>query len=664
MDVKARIEKLRKEIEYHNNKYYNEDSPEISDYEYDKLTVELRKLEAEHPEFNMADSPTKKVGGTVKRELRKVEHDVPVISLQDVFGKGEVYEYVNKMIVELNKPKFVVEKKIDGLSVVLRYHNGELTEGITRGDGVIGESVYENLLEIKNIPKTIPSKLPYLEVRGEVYISNEAFEEANKKQESMGGKKYQNPRNLAAGTLRQLDPSIVRDRNLDIFVFNLEISEGKEFTSHSETLEWLKEQGFKVSPDFTVCETADEVWDYISEVGNKRWNLEYAIDGAVVKVNNLEDRKKLGMTSKVPRWAVAYKYPPEQKETIVKDIIIQVGRTGRLTPLAILEPVRLAGTTVSKATLHNQDVINEKDVRIGDAVIVQKAGDIIPEVIKSIPEKRPVDSKPYVIPNICPICGEATVRDENGADTRCINLECDAQATRSISYFVSKDAMNIVGFGKSKVEALMAEGYIKDIGDIYQLEHYKDEILEKNVIGREKSVNNLLNAIEDSKNNNIDKLITGLGIKNVGKQSAKVLAENFADMDEVANANYDQLINLPDFGDTMVNDIIKYFRSEKYHTIISKLKEYGVNVVSKSSEIKSDDNRFEGMTFVITGTLPTMKRDEASSLIQSFGGKVSGSVSKKTSYVLAGEEAGSKLTKAETLGIRIIDEEEFKSMIK
>ncbi len=663
MDAKSRIEELRKEIEYHNNRYYNEDSPEISDYEYDKLTIELRKLEEEYPEFSTEDSPTKKVGGTVKRELRKVEHDVPVISLQDVFKKEEVYDYVNKMVGELNNPKFVVEKKIDGLSVVLRYHNGELTEGITRGDGVVGESVYENLLEIKNVPKTIPAKLPYLEVRGEVYISNQAFEEANKKQEAIGGKKYQNPRNLAAGTLRQLDPSVVRDRNLDIFVFNLEISEGKEFKSHSETLEWLKEQGFKVSPDFKVCETVDEVWDYISKVGEERWNLEYAIDGAVVKVDNLEDRKKLGMTSKVPRWAVAYKYPPEQKETIVKDIIIQVGRTGRLTPLAILEPVRLAGTTVSKATLHNQDVINEKDVRIGDTVIVQKAGDIIPEVIKSIPEKRPVNSNPYVIPNVCPICGEPTVRDENGADTRCINPECDAQATRSISYFVSKDAMNIVGFGKSKVEALMAEGYIKDIGDIYQLKNYKDEILEKNIIGRDKSVNNLLNAIEESKNNNIDKLITGLGIKNVGKQSAKVLAENFNNMDEVASAEYDQLINLPDFGDTMVNDIIKYFRSEKYHTIISKLKEHGVNVISTSSDTK-EDNRFEGMTFVITGTLPTMKRDEASSIIQSFGGKVSGSVSKKTSYVLAGEEAGSKLTKAQALGITVIDEDKFKEMIK
>ena len=664
MDIKARIEELRKEIEYHNNKYYNEDSPEISDYEYDKLSVELRKLESEYPEFSVENSPTQKVGGTVKRELRKVEHDVPVISLQDVFSKEEVSDYVNKMIYELNKPKFVVEKKIDGLSVVLRYHNGQLTEGITRGDGVVGESVFENLLEIKNIPKTIPAKLPYLEVRGEVYISNEAFEEVNRKQELAGDKKYQNPRNLAAGTLRQLDPSIVKERNLDIFVFNLEICQGKEFTSHSETLNWLKEQGFKVSPDFKVCETVDEIIDYIDKIGEDRWNLEYAIDGAVVKVDNLENRKKLGMTSKVPRWAVAYKYPPEQKETIVKDIIIQVGRTGRLTPLAILEPVRLAGTTVSKATLHNQDVINEKDVRIGDTVIVQKAGDIIPEVIKSITSKRPVDSKPYIIPNTCPICGQATVRDLNGADTRCVNPECDAQATRSISYFVSKDAMNIVGFGKSKVESLMASGYIKDVSDIYNLKNYKDEILEANIIGREKSVNNLLNAIEESKDNNIDKLITGLGIKNVGKQSAKVLAETFKDMDEVSSANYEDLINLPDFGDTMVNDIIKYFRSEKYHTIIAKLKEYGVNIVSKSSEGKSEDNRFEGMTFVITGTLPTMKRDEASSIIQSFGGKVSGSVSKKTSYLLAGEEAGSKLTKAETLGITIIDEDKFKEMIK
>lgn len=663
MDIKSRIEELRKEIEYHNNKYYNEDQPEITDYEYDKLSLELRKLESEHPEYDSEMSPTKKVGGTVKREFRKVEHDVPVISLQDVFTKEEVYEYVNKMRLELNDPKFVVEKKIDGLSVVLRYHNGILTEGISRGNGYVGESLIENLLEIESIPKEIPSKLPYVEVRGEVYISNKAFEEANRKQEAEGGKIYQNPRNLAAGTLRQLDPTIVRERKLDIFVFNLEISQGKEFKCHSETLEWLREQGFIVSPDYVICDTADEVWSQIEKIGDNRWNLEYGIDGSVVKVDNLDDRKKLGMTSKVPRWAVAYKYPPEQKQTIVKDIIIQVGRTGKLTPLAILDPVRLAGTTVSRATLHNQDMIDSKDIRIGDTVLVQKAGDIIPEIIKSIVEKRPNNSKRYEIPRECPICGSTVTKEINGPDIRCINPNCDAQAIRRIQYFVSKDAMDISGFGKSKVEALMSNGYIKDIGDIYSLKKYREELIDKKIIGKEKSVDNLIKAIEDSKSNNIDKLITGLGIKNVGKQSARILADNFRNMDELSNATYEQLISLSDFGDIVVNDIIKYFKQESYHTTILELKEAGVNMDSKVSN-SNGDNRFENMTFVITGTLPTMKRYEAESLIQSMGGKVSNSISKKTSYLLAGDDAGSKLSKAQTLDIKIIDENEFKEMIK
>ena len=663
MDIKKRIEELRKTIEYHNDKYYNQDDPEISDFEYDQLSLELRKLEQEYPEFAASDSPTQKVGGTVKRELRKVQHDVPVISLQDVFSKEEVYNFVNKMIQELGNPTFVVERKVDGLSVVLRYKDGTLVEGITRGDGLIGESVYENLLEIKSVPRTIPTKLPYLEVRGEVYMSNEAFERANKKQEEMGGKVYQTARNLAAGTLRQLDPAVVRERDLDIYVFNLEISEGKDFTSHSESLNWLSTQGFPVSPGFMVCKTADEVWECITKIGDSRWELPFGIDGAVVKVDSLEDRRRLGITSKVPRWAVAYKYPPEQKETVVEDIIVQVGRTGRLTPLAILKPVKIAGTTVSKATLHNQDYIDSKDIRIGDTVIIQKAGDIIPEVLKSIPEKRPETAQRYVMPDKCPICGAPTLREEEGVEIRCTGTNCIAQAMRGIIYFASKDAMNIEGLGPSSVEALMTEGYIKDVADIYLLKNYREELINKGIVGKEKSVDNLIRAVEKSKENDIDRLITGLGIRNVGKQTARVLASNFPDMESLQNATYEQLIALPDFGDIMVRDILEFFSKEENKALIEKLKDAGVNMKSKVSATKKDD-RFAGKTFVLTGTLPTMTRDEATQIIQMYGGKVSGSVSKKTSYVLAGEEAGSKLTKAQALGVPIISEEDFKKMLE
>jgi len=663
MDIKKRIEELRKTIEYHNDKYYNQDDPEISDFEYDQLSLELRKLEQEYPEFAASDSPTQKVGGTVKRELRKVQHDVPVISLQDVFSKEEVYNFVNKMIQELGNPTFVVERKVDGLSVVLRYKDGTLVEGITRGDGLIGESVYENLLEIKSVPRTIPTKLPYLEVRGEVYMSNEAFERANKKQEEMGGKVYQTARNLAAGTLRQLDPAVVRERDLDIYVFNLEISEGKDFTSHSESLNWLSTQGFPVSPGFMVCKTADEVWECITKIGDSRWELPFGIDGAVVKVDSLEDRRRLGITSKVPRWAVAYKYPPEQKETVVEDIIVQVGRTGRLTPLAILKPVKIAGTTVSKATLHNQDYIDSKDIRIGDTVIIQKAGDIIPEVLKSIPEKRPETAQRYVMPDKCPICGAPTLREEEGVEIRCTGTNCIAQAMRGIIYFASKDAMNIEGLGPSSVEALMTEGYIKDVADIYLLKNYREELINKGIVGKEKSVDNLIRAVEKSKENDIDRLITGLGIRNVGKQTARVLASNFPDMEALQNATYEQLIALPDFGDIMVRDILEFFSKEENKALIEKLKDAGVNMKSKVSATKKDD-RFAGKTFVLTGTLPTMTRDEATQIIQMYGGKVSGSVSKKTSYVLAGEEAGSKLTKAQALGVPIISEEDFKKMLE
>lgn len=662
MDIKNRIEELRKTIAYHNDKYYNQDESEISDYEYDAISLDLRKLEQEYPEFMIQDSPTQKVGGSVKRELRKAQHDVPVNSLQDVFSKEEVYSFVNKMIEELEDPAFVIEKKVDGLSVVLRYNNGNFVEGITRGNGYIGESVYENLLVISTIPKTISAKLPYLEVRGEVYMSNDAFEKANQRQEEIGGKIYQTPRNLAAGSLRQLDPDIVKERNLDIYVFNLEISHGKDFVSHSESLKWLSSQGFPVSPDFDVCKTADEVWESISRTGETRWNLSFGIDGAVIKVDSLDDRIHLGSTSKVPRWAVAFKYPPEQKETIIEDIRVQIGRTGRLTPLAILKPVKLAGTTVSKATLHNQDYIDTKDIKIGDTVVVQKAGDVIPEVLRSIPEKRPDFAQRYIIPDRCPMCGAPALREKNSADIRCTGTECFTRAIRRVIYFASKDAMNIEGLGPSSVESLMSEGYIKDFADIYTIKNYRDELIEKGIVGKEKSTDNLINAIEKSKLNDIDRLITGFGIKNVGKQSARVIAAYFPDIYALTSAAYEQLIILPDFGDIMVRDIIDYFAKDETRLLISKLEQAGVNMKSKAQEGIQDD-RFSGKTFVLTGTLPSMTREEATELIQNYGGKVTGSVSKRTTYVLTGEDAGSKLEKARSLGISVISEEDFVQML-
>jgi len=661
--AKQRIDELIRLIEYHNHKYYNLDDPEISDYEYDQLYLELRSLEAAYPEFVRKDSPTQKVGGTAKRELKKVPHDVPVVSLLDVFTKEEVFQFVERIQKELKYSVFVVEKKIDGLSVLLRYHNGILTEGITRGDGAIGESVYENLLVIPAIPKIIPEKLPYLEVRGEIYMSFESFEKANRKQMETGGKIYQTARNLAAGTLRQLDPNIVKERELDFFAFNLEISQGKEFTSHAETLKWLQEQGFPVSPDYMVCMNAEEVWSAIEKIKETRWSLPYGIDGAVVKLDNLKDRLRLGMTSKVPRWAIAFKYPPEQKETIVEDIHVQVGRTGKLTPLAILKPVKLAGTIVSRASLHNQDYINEKDIRIGDTVIVQKAGDIIPEIIRVVLEKRPKGkTEPFYIPDKCPICNSKTVRDENGSDIRCTGTNCFAQMVRKIIYFASKDAMNIEGLGPSTVEILMTHGYIEDFADIYNLAEYREELIEKGIIGREKATDNLIRAIENSKQNDIDRLITGLGIPNIGRQSAIVLAQNFPDIKSLQKATYEQLISLPNFGEVMVNDIIDYFNKKENKILLEKLEKAGVNMRSRIIE-KQLDNILNGKTFVLTGTLPSMTREQAKELIQKYGGRVSGSVSRKTSYVVAGEEAGSKLSKARELGIPILKEEDLLNMI-
>ena len=663
--IEERINVLKKQIEYHNDRYYNQDDAEIADYEYDQLMQELKTLERDFPEFKTPDSPTQKVGGTAKRELRKVEHDVPVISLQDGFSQEEIRNFYDRVVQELGQTSFVVEKKIDGLSVVLRYHDGALTEAVTRGDGAVGESVYENCLEITGLPLKLKEKLPYVEVRGEVYMTRTNFEKANRRQKESGGKLYQNQRNIAAGTLRQLDSSIVRERGLDIFVFNLEICEGKTFKNHSETLEWMKEQGFPITPEYKICSSFDEIWAAIERIESNRWELEYGIDGAVVKVDSLEARKSLGMTSKVPRWAIAYKYEPEKKETLVENIVVQVGRTGRITPLALLKPVRIAGSTVSKATLHNQDYIDLKDIRIGDTVMVQKAGDIIPEVLSVVKEKRTAESVPFKLPEKCPICGGPTVREEDGAHLRCINDGCYGKQLRTLAYFASKDAMNIEGFGPNTAEALYDEGYIEKIADIYRLKEHREDLIASGIVGRQKAVDNLLSAIELSKENELSRLITGFGIRNVGKQSARVLAQHFKDLETLMKADAEEIMRLPDFGQVAAKDVETFFADEKNIKMIEELETLGVNTKNEEKENESErDERFSGLTFVLTGTLPSMTRDQASEIILSFGGKVTGSVSKKTSFVLAGEEAGSKLTKAQELGIKIISQQDFEEMIR
>ncbi len=662
-DPRERMEELYRLIAYHNDRYYNQDDPEISDYEYDQLSLELRALEAEYPQYMHEASPTQRVGGTAKRELRKVQHDVPVISLQDVFSKEDVYAFVDRVLSEQPGARFSVEKKIDGLTLVLRYRDGRLVDAITRGDGSVGESVYENALVIRTIPREIPEKLPYLEVRGEVYMSTESFEAANKKQEKTGGKIYQNRRNSAAGTLRQLDPKVVEERKLDIWIFNLEIAEGRSFSGHKESLDWLASQGFAVIPDIIMAQTADQVWEGIEHIADIRYSLNYGLDGAVVKVDDLQMRRELGMTSKVPRWAVAYKYPPERQETVLEDIVVQVGRTGKLTPLAILKPVRLAETTVSKATLHNQDFINEKDIMIGDAVVLQKAGDIIPEVVSVVKEKRPADARPFEMPRFCPVCGAPVATDDGGINIFCTGESCPAKDARGIIYFASKDAMDIEGMGPSAVEALISEGYIKDVSDIFTLKQHKERLIEEGIIGREKSVSNILAAIDRAKENGLNQLVTGLGIRGIGKQTAKILTSRFRSMDQIMAAKPEELMELQDFGETTAGDLVNWFEKPANRELIEKLRAAGVRMEMEEVQA-AGDQRFAGKTFVLTGTLSRYTRDQASAIIESFGGKTSSSVSKKTDYVLAGEAAGSKLTKAQSLGVAVISEEEFEDMIK
>ena len=664
MEIQEKIEALRKEIEYHVERYYNQDDPEITDYEYDQKMNELKRLEREHPEYVTPDSPTQKVGGSAKREAGVlVEHNVPMLSLQDVFDRGEVENFVAEMKKQLDDPEFVVEYKIDGLSLSLRYEYGELKLAETRGDGIqYGEDVTANAKVIRDVKKKLKDKPEYLEIRGEVYMTEADFEKVNEKQELLGKKLFANPRNCAAGTLRQLDTAVTKERGLSMFIFNIQDARGISFETHTEGYEYLKKQGIRVIEEYTVCKTADEVWAAIEKIGENRGKLPYDIDGAVVKINRFSDREKLGATSKVPRWAVAYKYPPEEKETKLLNIELSVGRTGRITPTAVFEPVRLCGTSVSRATLHNQDFIDELDIGIGDTIVVYKSGEIIPKVRRVIHEKRPAGVKKFVIPNVCPVCGAKTEREKDTADIKCTSPNCPAQLERHMINFVGRDAMDIKGFGATYIMELVRLGYLKDIADIYDLKQHREELIEQGIIGKEKNTDKLLDAIEKSKQNEAFQLLTGFGIPNVGKAAAKTILKHFGSIEALMQADMESLQQVADVGEVTALCIRNYFQDENNCKIIERLKEAGVNM--EMAETGSEDGRFDGLTFVITGTLPTMDRKAAAALIEAHGGKVSGSVSKKTNYLLAGENAGSKLTKANDLGVSVISEAELQEMLK
>lgn len=662
-NYKERYGELVKIIQYHNDRYYNQDNPEITDYEYDMLMQELKKIEKEHPELVSEDSPTRKVGGTAKRIAgRLVKHRVPMLSLQDVFSKEEVYQFVEDIQALLGADtEFLVETKIDGLSMALRYEEGMLTTAITRGDGIVeGEDVTENARVIADVKQKLKNPVPYLEIRGEVYMANADFERVNKEQELLGKKIFANPRNCAAGTLRQLDSKIVKERKLSMFIFNIQETKGITFQTHSEGYDFLKKNGIKVIDEYFKCKTADEIWDAIEKIGQDRGNLAYDIDGAVVKLNNLEDRRKLGETSKVPKWAIAYKYSPEEKESILLDIELNVGRTGRITPTAVLEPVRLCGTTVSRATLHNQDYINSLHLGIGDTVVVYKSGEIIPK-IKAV-SKHKEDSRPYQIPGKCPVCGAPAVREEETADIKCINAACPAQIERQIINFVGRDAMDIKGLGTACIEGLIEQKFISGIPDLYTLKEKREELIATGIIGREKNTDKVLEAIEKSKENEPGKLLTGLGISNIGKNAAKEIVKHFKNLDKVAEAEIEELVAVQDVGQITAEAVYAYFHNEDTRKIYEALKKDGLN--TESGEETGGSQKLAGYTFVITGTLPTLKREEAAELIEKEGGKVAGSVSKKTSYLLAGEAAGSKLEKAKTLEVEIIDESRLLEMLK
>lgn len=650
-----RAAELRSIIEKHNHNYYDLDSPTIEDDEYDALMRELCGIEQEYPELLTADSPTQRVGGTVMNTFEKVTHAVQMGSLQDVFSTSEVEDFIKRM-QEQGVSEFVVEPKIDGLSVSLEYENGVFTRGSTRGDGFIGEDITSNLKTIRTVPLKLDEQIPFIEVRGEVYMPRKSFAALCEEQEKKGEQLPKNPRNAAAGSLRQKDSRITAQRKLDIFCFNVQQINGKELHKHSESLEYLDSLGFNIVPDIRVCNTAEQVLDRIAEIGEMRRSLLFDIDGAVIKVNDFSLRNEIGFTTKVPKWAVAFKYPPEEKETTLNEIEINVGRTGALTPVAIFDPVQLAGTTVSRAILHNQDIISDKDIRIGDRIVVRKAGDIIPEVVRSVSHAD--GSQPYYIPDTCPVCGALALRDEDEAVIRCQNFDCPAQLLRSIEHFASRNAMNIDGLGEAIVEQLVNEKLISSVADLYELDIQELSALDR--FGR-KSAENLLASIERSKQNELGRLIFALGIRGIGQRAAVLLAEHFGDMYSIMSASPFDIASIDGFGTVMADSVYNAMQEPHRIELIERLKRYGVNMKHTDSKVS---DKFAGMTFVLTGTLPTYTRDQAKAIIEQNGGKCSGSVSKKTSYVLAGEEAGSKLDKANQLGVTVISESDFLKMLE
>lgn len=657
MDPKERARQLRDILTEANYRYYVLDDPTMADYEYDKLLRELETLESAHPELVTPDSPTQRVGGQAVSQFEKVTHAVPLMSLQDVFSMEELNEFLNKILSEQADAAFSVEPKIDGLSVALEYENGVFVRGATRGDGVVGEDVTENLKTIRSIPMRLEGAPDRLIVRGEVFMPKKSFEKLNAHQEALGKPLFANPRNAAAGSLRQLDPKIAGQRGLDIYVFNVQLAEGVTFTSHCESLEYLKRLRFKVIP-YQKLSTVEEIDRQVEAINENRGELICDIDGAVIKLDNLAQRENLGATAKFPRWAAAYKYPPEIKSTVVENIVVQVGRTGVLTPKAVVRPVRLAGTTVTNATLHNQDFISQRDIRIGDTVKIRKAGEIIPEILEVDLSLRPSDAKPYQIPMVCPVCGAPVEKDEEGAFLRCTGAECPAQLSRNIAHFVSRDAMDIDGLGDSIVESLIEKGLIHSAADIYYLNMEEISSLWKSGTTAAKK---LLDAIEASKQQDLSRLIYALGIRQVGTKTGKVLAATFESLDNLMEASEEALMEVPDIGGITAQSIHSWFAQPQSQHLIMRLRQAGVNFLSQK---KVTDNRFAGMTFVLTGALSRFTREEATEQIENFGGKASGSVSKKTTYVVVGENAGSKERKARELGIPVLTEEEFWEMIQ
>lgn len=657
MDIKQakqRLDELKATLEKANHNYYDLDAPTLEDDEYDALMRELRGIEEQFPELLTEDSPSQRVGGAAQSTFEKVTHAVQMGSLQDVFNEDAVREFVERVKSE-GAAEFTVEPKIDGLSVSLVYENGVLVQGSTRGDGFVGEDITPNLKTIRTVPLKLSEKLPLLEVRGEVYMPKKSFGELCELQEKNGEPLPKNPRNAAAGSLRQKDSKITASRKLDIFCFNIQRAEGRDFKTHSESLEYIEKLGFHIVPDVKVCHTADEIIERIKEIGTMRQGLPFDIDGAVVKVNDIALRTEIGATAKVPKWAVAFKYPPEEKETILRDIEINVGRTGALTPVAVFDPVQLAGTSVARAVLHNQDYIAEKDIRVGDTIIVRKAGDIIPEVVRSVAHTD--NSEPFFIPEVCPVCGSAAVRDEDEAVIRCQNIDCPAQLLRSLEHFASRGAMNIDGLGEAVVEQLVNADLVHTVADLYTLDIQSLTALER--FGK-RSAEKLLEAVENSKNNELDRLIFALGIRGIGQKAAQLLCAKFGDMDSVMAASAEEIASIDGFGEILAESVYTAMREPHRIALIERLKELGLNMTYSDQKVS---DKLNGLTFVLTGTLPTLKRDQAKEMIEKRGGKCSGSVSKKTSYVVAGEEAGSKLDKANELGITVLSEDEFLKMI-